>query len=325
MTAADRAAVDAGTPIRTLMEQAGQAVARAILDRYGPGKVLVLCGPGDNGGDGFVAARALQEAGWPVEIAALTPVGELQGAARQAAAEWRGPILSMEAAGATEAALVVDALFGAGLSRPLADPLRAALEALQARRVPLVAIDLPSGLAGDTGAALGYAPQAELTVTFHRKKPAHVLEPGRELCGEVVVADIGLAAPAEGRLHENGPGVWLEHFPWPRTNTHKSERGLLVVVSGPAWSTGAARLSARSGLRAGAGLVTLLSPLDALVVNAAHLEAVMLKPFDNAEALQAAARGAKAAVIGPAAGIGATRRTSSPGSATARPSARPSP
>ena len=310
MSAADRAAEAGGTPVLTLMERAGAAVAEAIQARRAPAPVRVLCGPGNNGGDGFVAARRLRDAGWPVAVALAGEAGRLKGAAAQAAAAWGGRIDTLAEAAGDSAPICVDALFGAGLTRPLGPAVRDALKAAQLRRSWLVAVDVPSGLAGDTGAALGYAPQAALTVTFHRKKPAHVLEPGKELCGEVVVADIGLAPPEPGSsgLHENGPGLWLHRFPWPRKNTHKAERGRLVVVSGHAWTTGAARLASRAGLRTGAGLVTLLSPPDALAVNAAHLEAVMLKPFDGDGELEHAAAGADAAVIGPAAGIGADTR-----------------
>jgi hydroxyethylthiazole kinase-like uncharacterized protein yjeF len=149
---------------------------------------------------------------------------------------------------------------------------------------------------------LGFAPRCALTVTFHRKKPAHVLEPGRALCGEVAVADIGLVS-APVKLFENGPDLWLARFPWPTVASHKHARGRLIVVSGEMWSTGAARLAARAGLRIGAGLVTVLSPPDALLVNAAHLEAVMLRPFDTDIELETAAADADAAIIGPAAGV----------------------
>jgi hydroxyethylthiazole kinase-like uncharacterized protein yjeF len=263
----------------------------------------VLCGPGDNGGDGFVIAAVLAAAGWPVRAAALD-VSRLRGAAAEAAACWRGPVEALAPACVADAALVIDALFGAGLSRPLAPTVVQTLEACTAAGAFVVAVDLPSGLDGDTGAALGFAPQTQLTVTFHRKKPAHVLEPGRSLCGEVVVADIGLADPGpDWLLSENGPLLWRDQFPWPKTDAHKTQRGRMVVVSGGAWSTGAARLAARAGLRIGAGMVTVLSPLDACAVNAAHLEAVMLKPFRDRSDLLKAADGSDVAVIGPGAGI----------------------
>ena len=302
--AADHAATAAGTPLFALMQRAGEAVADAIMARWTPRPTLVLCGPGDNGGDGFVVAAKLGAMGWPVRVAALVPVDRLKGAAAQAAGGWSGPTEVLSPGAVADAALVVDALFGAGLSRPPSPDVAQTLRACQAAGAVLVAVDLPSGLNGDTGAPLDFAPQAALTVTFHRKKPAHVLEPGRDLCGEVLVADIGLADPGpDWPLNENGPALWLSQFPWPKTNAHKTERGRMVVVSGEAWSTGAARLSARAGLRIGAGMVTLLSPPDACAINAAHLEAVMLKPFADRAELLRAAHGCDVAVIGPGAGI----------------------
>jgi hydroxyethylthiazole kinase-like uncharacterized protein yjeF len=168
---------------------------------------------------------------------------------------------------------------------------------------PIVAVDLPSGLAGDLGKPLGYAPQATLTVTFHRKKIAHVLLPGRDLCGEILVADIGLPEPPNADLHENGPALWADRLVWPGSGSHKHIRGRMIVVSGDLNATGAARLAARAGLRIGAGLVTVLSPPEALLVNGAHLEAVMLRPFENDVELETAATSVDAAVIGPAAGV----------------------
>jgi hydroxyethylthiazole kinase-like uncharacterized protein yjeF len=301
---ADRAAMAGGTPLSVLMQRAGEAVAAEVIARWTPRPTLVLCGPGDNGGDGFVVAVKLAAAGWSVRVAALAGVDRMKGAAADAASRWRGPVEPVSPACIADAALVIDALFGAGLSRPLAPQVAQTLKACRAAGTALVAVDLPSGLNGDTGAPLGFAPEAALTVTFHRKKPAHVLEPGRELCGEVVVADIGLADPApDWPLNENGPAVWRAQFPWPKTNTHKTERGRMVVVSGDAWSTGAARLAARAGLRIGAGMVTVLSPPDACAANAAHLEAVMLKPFADRAALLHAADTCDVAVIGPGAGI----------------------
>jgi hydroxyethylthiazole kinase-like uncharacterized protein yjeF len=302
--AADRAALAGGTSLSVLMQRAGEAVAAEVMARWTPRPTLVLCGPGDNGGDGFVVAVKLASVGWPVRVAGLADTARMKGAAAQAAAGWSGPVETVSPAVVADAELVIDALFGAGLSRPLAPEVAQALRAGQAAGAVLVAVDLPSGLNGDTGAPLDFAPQATLTVTFHRKKPAHVLEPGRSLCGEVVVADIGLADPPQDwPLNENGPALWRGQFPWPKTDTHKTERGRMVVVSGEAWSTGAARLSARAGLRIGAGVVTVLSPPDACAVNAAHLEAVMLKPFaDRAELLRAADK-CDVAVIGPGAGI----------------------
>jgi hydroxyethylthiazole kinase-like uncharacterized protein yjeF len=302
--AADRAAVGAGVTGIELMHRAGRAVAAAIAERWTQRPVLVLCGPGANGGDGYVVAKTLKDAGWPVRVAGLVQPAALKGDAALAAEGWDGPV---EPAGGGKvfegAALIVDALFGAGLSRALEARVQTILRAAERSGVPLVAVDLPSGLQGDTGKPLGFAPQAAITVTFHRKKPAHVLVPGRDLCGEIVVADIGLRAPDLCDLHENDPRLWADRMAWPGADSYKSSRGSLIVVSGEMHSTGAARLAARAGLRIGAGLVTVLSPPEALLVNGAHLEAVMLKPFETDMELELEAAKVDAAVIGPAAGI----------------------
>ena len=248
--AADRAAAVLGVPVVWLMENAGRAVARAIRARMRPCRTLVLCGPGNNGGDGYVAARHLAASGWPVRVAALGPPG---GAAAQAAARWRGMVAPFAAASVARAELVVDAVFGAGLARDVepevADVLRAA------RR--LVAVDVPSGLDGGTGAVRFYAPQAELTVTFFRRKPGHVLLPGRTLCGTVVLADIGLPAaalPEDVRCWRNDPALW--RLPGVDPSGHKYSRGHVTVLGG-AVMTGAARLAAAAARRAGAGMVTI--------------------------------------------------------------------
>jgi hydroxyethylthiazole kinase-like uncharacterized protein yjeF len=300
MMAADAAAVAGGTASLALMERAGAATAEAIMARFPPQPVRVLCGPGNNGGDGYVIARRLADAAWPVTVEALAPPKTPDAAAMREA--WSGDVSPLGASGGA-ARLVVDALFGAGLDRALSPELGRLAHALERSRASLVAVDTPSGLAGDTGQPLGLACfRADLTVTFHAKKPAHVLQPGRGFCGEVVVADIGLGR-ARAHLFENGPDLWLAKFPWPAVSAHKHSRGRLGVVSGEAWHTGAARLAARAGLRVGAGLVTLLSPPDALNVNAAHLEAIMLEPFETDLELEAAGSRLEAAVIGPAAGV----------------------
>ncbi len=300
MGAADQAAIGAGTAGTVLMDRAGQAVAEAIVQRYPVQPVRILVGPGNNGGDGYVVARVLAQHGWPVRVEALSPPKTPDA---QAAREAWGGAVSGLSAGAGPETLVIDALFGAGLDRPLSTELGRLARALERAHVTLIAVDVPSGLAGDTGRPVGPAAfRADLTVTFHRKKPAHVLQPGRGLCGEIVVADIGLSA-AKASLFENGPGLWLGRFPWPGVTAYKHSRGRLGVVSGEAWSTGAARLAARAGLRVGAGLVTLLSPPDSLTVNAAHLEAIMLAPFETDVDLEAMASQLEAAIIGPAAGV----------------------
>jgi len=302
MGEADRRTIEAGTPGFVLMQRAGMAVANAIMARWSARPTVVLCGPGNNGGDGFVAAKVLADAGWTVAVALDGEPGGLRGDAAQAAHAWGGQIGPLSPASIRGAELVIDALYGAGLSRALGKRVTETLRTAEASGAPLVAIDLPSGQPGDLAAPLDYAPRCALTVTFHRRKPAHVLEPARGLCGDIVLADIGLSS-APTVLFENNPGLWAERLPWPKVQSHKTSRGRLIVVSGEMWSTGAARLAARAGLRIGAGVVTILSPPDALMVNAAQVTAIMVRPFDSDVELEEAAEKADAAVIGPAAGV----------------------
>ncbi|HEY8949471.1 MAG TPA: NAD(P)H-hydrate dehydratase [Rhizomicrobium sp.] len=303
---ADRYAAAHGIPTLTLMENAGRAVADAIEARWAPLTVAVLCGPGNNGGDGFVVARILRERGWDVRLALLGRREDLKGDAAAMAKRWSGSDEPLSSAIFDDVTLIVDALFGAGLSRPLDGAVAELAALLNKSPIPVVAIDVPSGIAGDTGKPLdGKFIDADLTVTFFRKKPAHVLMPGRYHCGEIVVADIGIpSAAAKADLFENDPSQW--QFPWPDPLAHKYARGHCVVVSGPSHATGAARLAARGALRVGAGLVSVASPQEAVAVNAAHLTAIMIKPFSGAGGLSDLLKDERlnSIVIGPGVGVG---------------------
>ncbi len=311
MAEADRAAVRAGVASLTLMENAGRAVAEAAMAMAKPGaRVAVLCGPGNNGGDGFVAARLLKRASYDVRLHLLGDKASLRGDAAEMARWWDGPVRPMHPSALDSMHLVVDALFGAGLTRPLEGDAAAMVEAINASRLPVLAVDVPSGLDGATGAAAGPVVSATRTVTFFRKKPAHLLLPGRALCGEVVLADIGIPPSVLSGLaisaFENAPGLWFADFPRPRLEAHKYARGHALVVSGPAFHSGAARLAARGALRAGAGLVTVASPPSALPENAAHLTAIMLTPCESPAALTRILQDMRknAVLIGPGAGVG---------------------
>ena len=318
--ACDRAAVAAGADLADLMENAGRAVADAILARRSRRSVVVLCGPGNNGGDGFVAACHLARAGWPVGVALLGARERLKGAAARMARRWSGPILPLEdeatRSSIAEAALVVDAVFGAGLTRDVAG---AAAAALAAGSAECVAVDVPSGLDGDSGEVRGFARRAALTVAFCRARPGHLLLPGRELRGELVVADIGIGddiveacAPS---LFRNGPAAWAGCLPRPATATHKHARGHLVVAGGGVATGGAARLVARAGLRAGAGLATVAAPPGAILAYAAAQTSVMQRadasPEAFAELLAESGRAPArpgAVVLGPGQGVSAATR-----------------
>ncbi|MDH4384259.1 MAG: NAD(P)H-hydrate dehydratase [Caulobacter sp.] len=297
MARADQQAIAAGTSGLVLMERAGQAVVEAIRSRYPACRVVVLCGPGNNGGDGYVVARLLKRRGWNVWVEASGPSASPD--ARAMAASWKGATFKLGAG--PHADLVVDALFGAGLQRPLDSAAAAAARWSAGRTV--VSVDLPSGIDGDSGRILGdTAFRADVTVTFHRRKIGHVLEPGRSVCGEVVVADIGLAE-TPGPLTENTMDLWASRMPWPDAASHKHRRGRMAVIGGEALRTGAARLAARGGLRIGAGLVTVLSSPAAAPIYGPALEAVMLATFESDSELVHLAASTDAAVIGPAAGV----------------------
>jgi len=310
MGEADRLAIAGGVTGETLMERAGAAVATAIGERWSPRPVAVLCGPGNNGGDGFVAARHLTERGWPVRLFLLGEQAALRGDAARHAARWKQPVEALAPEIPADTALVVDALFGAGLSRPIDGLAAAGISGLDARRLEVVAVDVPSGVDGATGAVVGVAPTATLTVTFFRKKPGHLLFPGRGLCGETIVADIGIPAAVlqsiRPQTFENAPALWLDAFPWPRSDAHKYKRGHALVAGG-AVMTGAARLAARAAARAGAGLVTIAAPRAVFAIYAASLAGVIVQPVGDITdfaALLADTR-RNAILLGPGLGTGA--------------------
>lgn len=215
MHAADTSTIKAGTAQQTLMERAGTAVAQAVIEHWQPCPVLVLCGPGNNGGDGRIAARILTEKGWSVRVEKTS----------------FDTALNLEDIG-----LVIDAVFGTGLARPLDPAIARVFGDVSARKIPVVAVDIPSGLNADTGMADPATPQAQLTVTFCRKKIGHMLLPGKNLCGRVEVADIGIddktVADTGANVFENHLALWLPDFPLPDAATHKYRRGHVLVLGG---------------------------------------------------------------------------------------------
>lgn len=260
MAKADAFAIESGVPGRDLMERAGRAVAAAVMERYSRRAVLVLCGPGNNGGDGFVAARHLQAAGWPVRLVLFGQVETLKGDAAWAAGTWTGKVERWSNVLLDDEPLIVDAIFGAGLSRPIDGEIAAAIDLVNERRLTVIAVDVPTGLHGDTGEILGRAFRAQTTVSFFRGKPCHYTVEGLRRCGQLRLVDIGIPAQAlaaiEPRTWLNAPALWAHLLQRNDVADHKYARGHLTILAGPQ-ATGAARLAALAGRRVGAGLVTI--------------------------------------------------------------------
>ena len=313
MAIADRSAEAIGVDGFDLMEAAGSAVAAAVGARWSKRSVAVLCGPGNNGGDGFVAARHLAAAGWPVKLFLLGSRGSLTGQAARAADLWAGSVAPFSPESLDGAGLVVDAIFGAGLSRPLDGEALAVVESLRERRIPTCAIDVPSGVDGASGMVRGAAAPAELTVTFFCKKPGHVLYPGRGLCGDILVADIGIPAAVLERIvpntWENGPDLWLEAYPWPQPESYKYKRGDVLILGGEA-ITGASRMTAQAASRGGAGMVTLAAPTKAWSIYATSLTNAIVHCCDGLSDFKTLLADSRRNVIaiGPGAGVSSSTR-----------------
>ena len=314
MAEADRLTIAGGVAGIALMENAGRAIAEAAAAVLRGRRVVIVAGPGNNGGDGFVAARHLAERGYSVRVSFVGDRKRLKGDAALAVARWSGPMEDATPASLADCDIVIDALFGAGLDREVEGLPRSMIAAMNAAGLPVIAVDLPSGVNGTTGAVMGAAVNATHTVTFFRRKTGHLLLPGRLHCGSIEVADIGIPdsvlATIKPAAFANSPRLWGAAFPVPRPQGHKYSRGHAVVVSGGISTTGAARLAARAALRAGAGLVTIASPRAALSVNAASSLAVMVRPVDGAAELAEflADTRRNAVVLGPGGGLGQAMR-----------------
>jgi hydroxyethylthiazole kinase-like uncharacterized protein yjeF len=316
MARADRLTIESGVPSMSLMEKAAAAIARTtslILQKTSARRVLILCGPGNNGGDGYVAARLLRSQRFKVRVGALVPPNRLRGDAVAAAAAWTGPVEPAVDCDFSSVDLVVDALFGTGLARDLEGETAALVRRLNEwRRTAgqVVAVDIPSGIDGATGAVRGVAVEADETVTFFRLKSGHLLFPGRLHCGRLTCAHIGIRSSVLDRIGPdafvNQPALWTATLPQPAIDGHKYARGHAVAVSGGASFTGAARLSAAAALRAGSGLVTLASPSEALPINAGALTSVMVRVSDGVEGLAALLSDPRknCVALGPGLGVG---------------------
>jgi NAD(P)H-hydrate epimerase len=305
---ADALAIAGGISGAELMENAGRAVAAAVMERYGPRHVVVLCGPGNNGGDGFVVARHLKSRGWNVHVALLGPASALKGDAAWAANLWIGTEAPLTPALLEGRPLIVDALFGAGLSRPIDGIAAQVIDRINAEAHAVVAVDVPSGLHGDTGVVMGTAPNAELTVTFFRAKPGHYSVEGMKRCGELRVVDIGIPPSVldtiRPRLWRNHPNLWSRCLRRGDRADHKYSRGHLTVLGG-ARATGAARLAALAARRAGAGLATIAAPREAVPIYLAAEPGNLVVEADDAAAVAGllADERRNAFLMGPGSGV----------------------
>jgi NAD(P)H-hydrate epimerase len=308
MRRAEAKAYGAGTASYELMRRAGRAVVEQLLVRWQRSRVLVLCGPGNNGGDGFIAAEELRREGWDIVVAAAEGAGS-KGDAAKAAKDWQGKTLPLRDIEPDNFDLIIDALFGIGLTRPIEGEMRAVFDKIAKSKAHVIAVDVPSGLNSDNGSVMGAAIKAGLTVTFFRKKPGHVLLPGREYCGDVMIADIGIPDDVLNEINplfaENQKDLWIDQFPFPKPEGHKYERGHALIAGG-AVMTGATRLGARAAQRIGAGLVTLAAPQSAVALYSEALESVIVREADSVYSWQELLADPKRNVvlIGPGLGIG---------------------
>ncbi len=306
MRAAEQYMSGQGTESYALMRRAGAAVAECIDQRYPRRPVLVLAGPGNNGGDGFIAAQALAARGRAVVVAFAGDIQELRGDAAAAAAQFKGMVVGLKDISLADDPVVVDALFGTGLKRPVSGDSADMLRAVRDHSLDVVAVDIPSGVQGDTGEILGMACIADITVTFAAKKYGHVLMPGRANCGEIIIADIGISKKALESVGpavlENGPELWQAHFPWPRPEENKYNRGSTLVVGGPVAHAGAARLAALAALRTGSGLVTIVCDKQDEAIYAGEALSLITDTLDKWHELLKDAR-KNTVLVGPGAGV----------------------
>ncbi|MDX1922300.1 MAG: NAD(P)H-hydrate dehydratase [Alphaproteobacteria bacterium] len=291
MRLAEQSAVQAGTPLIVLMERAGLAVAEQVMARYTKCPTIILCGPGNNGGDGFVAARHMAAKGWPVRILLFGKLEDLTPEAKVAASRWRGAVITasvsvLETALQKGAQLVIDALYGIGLRRAVTGEAAQLLQLINRSGLPIVSVDIPSGLNADTGQVFGQSAVADLTICFFRKKLAHVLMPGRMLCGEIILMDVGI--PEQTLLNiplqvcENHPNLWISYYPQPQLSHNKFDRGHVMVLGG-SQMTGAARLAAQAAQRIGSGLVTIAAPQTAYFIYAVSNTSILVNPVIEGE------------------------------------------
>lgn len=286
MKQAEDASLSGRTSSYTLMQRAGRAVADIVRERYEKQPVMVLCGSGNNGGDGFIAASELKRKKWDVTVACKLEAEYLEGDVARAAEEWGDDFETLDKVKLPEDGIIIDAIFGTGLEREITGDAQEVLFALQRSSCSVVAVDFPSGVYADSGDCQPCTPQADLTVTFFRKKMGHILLPGRVACGDIIVSDIGMKDDVldeiEGEIvHENDPSLgWQEDASTKAFWTHKYHHGHIAVLGGKVL-TGATVLTSLSALRIGAGLVTIAAHPDVVNVYRMASPSLMVEPLQE--------------------------------------------
>lgn len=309
MAEADKLTIEGGFDGYDLMCNAGESFVDTIVQSMVFDHCFILCGPGNNGGDGFVIGKLLRDKGCMVTLASVIPVDQFNGDAAKAASEWgEDVVLFKDVTGIAEHALVIDAVFGTGFSRKLDDEVVRVFDLVREGGHAVVAVDIPSGIDGNSGQADPHTLEADMTITFFRKKLGHVLMPGMALCGDVNIRDIGIADEVIKEtglsVHENEPQLWQTRIPFPALDQHKYHRGHAVVLGGENL-TGAARLSSEAAMRCGVGLCTVVTSVDAAPVYRAGAAHVMVESFDKrkefADHIQDERR--NSIIMGPGAGL----------------------
>ncbi|MDF1748256.1 MAG: NAD(P)H-hydrate dehydratase [Alphaproteobacteria bacterium] len=307
MSRADQQAITGGVAGYDLMRAAGEAVLRYIVDRYDPATAVILCGPGNNGGDGFVVATGLSERGWTIRVGLLGEKDQLSGDAAKAAADFKGSCEEITPAILEGASLVVDAVFGAGLNRGIEGPVADTLAVIGDRAV--ISIDMPSGVDGNSGEIFtGGLEQATATVSFFRGKAGHWLLPGRLACGETVIADIGIPDSVldaiDPKLALNHPALWGRALPSVSPMSHKYTRGYVLVVGG-AELLGAAFMATKAAQRAGAGIVAVAAPVQQGPLYRLALESAVIRSIKDTRSLMELLEDHRigCTVIGPGLGV----------------------
>lgn len=250
----ERQVIEGGSSVVELMDRAASGIVEEILSHFTVRPTLILCGPGNNGGDAYAVALKLIEKGWPVE--AMDIVGSSSEAAQHYKRLYKKPFLPFSTHDLDHFDLLIDGIFGIGLKRELPQEIQAFIHNVNVRRIPVVSIDMPTGVDSDTGDVRGASLHAKLTITFNYRKPAHLLYPGKLSCGDVILKDIGLGQSPNPNILVNHPELWFDDFPIPNPLDHKYHRGHALLLGGEEY-TGATQLASLAARRAGAGLVSI--------------------------------------------------------------------